>query len=179
MLEPRRHFALALLVLAGACTGRRYEGPPRPPEQVATINVGSTIVREIDGEKRRGGAFDYRRFEVEPGAHRLTLVFELTARALATKDIPAQAGEGICILEFTALPGKQYYLGSGPRGVWTTHWKGAWEAWVRDPTLDKESDIVARCDSQPVAEESLGEPRAAAPGAASGNKPLRSNADIE
>lgn len=179
MCERAHRLALGLLLLVSACTGRRYAGPPRPAEQVAVIHVGNALVREFDGEKRRGGAFDFSHFEVEPGPHRLTLVFELTTRTLGSKDIPLQAGEGVCVLEFTAQPGKQYYLGSGPRGEWTTHWKGAWEGWVRDPTLASESDIVARCASQPAAEEASVEPPAAPTGAANGSNPLHSNPDIE
>ena len=172
MCERTPRVTLGLLLLASACTGRDYAGPPRPPEQVAIIHVGNAVVRELDGEKRRGGAFDYRHFEVEPGPHRLTLVFELTARSLGGKAIPAQPGEGVCVLEFTAQAGKQYYLGSGPRGEWVANWNGAWEAWVRDPTLDQENDIVARCNSQPVAKGTHAEPRSAATGVSNASDPL-------
>jgi Endonuclease/Exonuclease/phosphatase family len=153
MLGWRGRGALAVLAFVGGCTQRRYEGPPLAAEQVATINVGTALVREIDGEKRRGGAFDFGRFEVTPGPHVLTLVFEVPKQTIGLRDIPRQAGEGTCVLSFTAQPGKDYYLGSRPRGDITTgRWNGAWEAWVRDPTLDTAEDQVARCASQPAAE---------------------------
>src|SRR5262249_43266111 len=100
-------------------------------------------------------------------------VFELTARSLGGKAIPAQPGEGVCVLEFTAQAGKQYYLGSGPRGEWVANWNGAWEGWVRDQTLESESDIVARCASQPVAETMRAEPPSATTGVSNGSDLLR------
>jgi hypothetical protein len=152
--RARTPIALWLLTLVCACTQRRYQGPPLPAEQVAVIHVGSTLVREIDGEKRRGGAFDVGTFEVAPGTHTVTLAFLVAKQTLGLRDIPEQAGEGTCALSFTAQPGKQYYLGARPRGeIITGRWNGAWEAWVRDPTLDTSEDQVARCASQPATQE--------------------------
>ena len=88
--------ALLLLLCAAACSERLYEGPPLPQEQVAVIQVGNTIVREIDGKARRGGAFDVGQFEVVPGTHHLTLVFEEPPQTLGVKTLPARTGEGTC-----------------------------------------------------------------------------------
>ena len=150
----------ALLLCAAGCTKRLYAGPPLAPERVAEIHVGTAIVREIDGIPRRGGALDVGRFEVTPGTHRLTLVFELPPRTLGMKTLPAVEGAGTCMLEFTADAGRQYYLGSRPRGdVNAPRWDGAWEAWVRDPAASSADDVIARCSSQP------GQIAAAAPAA--------------
>jgi hypothetical protein len=150
MRHPRPVLYLIALWAAAGCTGRLYAGPQRPTERIALIHVGSVIVRQIDGDRRRGGAFDVSRFEVPPGTHRLTLVFELPARTYGLKSLPAQSGEGTCELVFAAEAGKQYYLGARPRGEPTSRrWRGEWEAWVRDPTVSAEDDIIARCDSRP------------------------------
>src|SRR5215472_9175570 len=148
MSPAARRATLAPLLLAAACTSHHYTGPVLPPEQVATIDVGNAVVREIDGERRRGGAFDVGHFEVNPGSHRLQLVFELPARRVGVKMVPAQAGEGVCVLEFSAEAGKQYYLGSRPRSETVPRWNGAWEGWVRDPSVTSEDDVIARCASQ-------------------------------
>lgn len=154
MPAPRALCALAgALLLAAGCSKRLYEGPPRPAAHVAVIVVGSTVVREIDGVKRRGGPFDASTFEVPPGAHRLSLVFELAAHSIGMKSIPAKPGEGRCVLAFTAEAGRQYYLGSRALGDWSGHrWDGRWEAWVRDPSVSADDDIIARCTSQPLPE---------------------------
>jgi hypothetical protein len=143
-----RRATVALLLLAAACTSHHYPGPVLPPEQLAPIDVGNAVVREIDGERRRGGMFDVSRFEVTPGPHRLRLVFELPARRVGMKMVPAQAGEGVCVLEFTAEARKLYYLGSRPRSETIPRWNGAWEGWVRDPSVTSEDDVIARCASQ-------------------------------
>jgi hypothetical protein len=162
MRRPAR-CALLLMVLAPACTRRLYEGPQLSPEEVAVIQVGTTTVREIDGEHRRGGAFDVSEFEVAPGHHRLLLVLELPARSVGMKTIPAQAGAGVCVLEFNAEAGRQYFLGSRPRGDWPAiRWDGAWEGWVRDPSISSDDDVIARCSSQP-APEAAATPAVAAP----------------
>lgn len=138
--------ALLLLgTLLAACTAR-LEGPPRAPGEIALLHVGSTVVREIDGQRRRGGAFDVSTFELAPGRHRVVLVFELPARSIGLKSLPAQSGIGVCELAFEARAGRQYYLGARPIG--DTHggrWNGDWEGWVRDPATAAEDDIIARC----------------------------------
>jgi hypothetical protein len=159
-----RRAMVAPLLLAAACTQRLYAGPPLAAEQVAEIHVGTAVVREIDGVQRRGGAVDVAQFEVTPGAHRLVLVFELPARTLGMRTLPAQAGEGTCVLELMADAGRQYYLGSRPRGdANTPRWDGAWEAWARDPTASSVDDVIARCASQPVQEAATAVPIAAPP----------------
>ena len=151
MLRASRRAALALVLLAAGCTKRLYEGPPLQTEQVAVIHVGNAVVREIDGQKRRGGLFDVSHFEVTPGPHRLMLVFELAARTIGMKTIPAQAGTGTCVLELNAEAGRQYYLGSRPTGEWhTPRWDGSWESWVHDPSVTSESDVIARCTASPI-----------------------------
>jgi hypothetical protein len=162
MLRADRRAVLALLLCAAACTSHHYVGPPLPREQLATIDVGTAVVREIDGERRRGGTFDVGRFEITPGQHRIELVFELPARTVGMKTVPAQKGEGTCVLEFTAVAAKRYSLGSRPRSETVPHWNGAWEGWLRDPSIDSEDAVIARCASQIPA-------RAAAP--ATGESP--------
>ncbi|MBX3026956.1 hypothetical protein KF840_18775 [bacterium] len=142
---PDIRLVAAALVLAG-CTAHMSPTPPRSPGEVAVINVGSTVVREIDGQHRRGGAFDVSAFEVAPGPHHLTLVFELPARALGLKSLPAQAGTGVCELTFEAQAGRQYYLLARPLGDFNSpRWSGAWEAWIRDPAIAADDDAIARC----------------------------------
>lgn len=148
MLRPTRRAALAAVLFATGCTTRLYEGPVRDTGDVAVIHVGTAVVREIDGQKRRGGAFDVSHFEVQPGSHRLALVFELPARHVGMRTFPAQMGTGMCVLEFSAVAGKQYYLGSRARDEFAAHrWDGSWEGWVRDPSVSSEDDGVARCVS--------------------------------
>ena len=147
--------SVLIAVLLGGCGATRlYEGPALPASQVAVIHAGGTIVRGIDGRHRRGGVFDVDRFEVAPGAHSVVLVFEVPAQSIGVKTIPARRGEGHCTIEFVAEAGKQYWLASRPAGTgWTgPHWDGKWEAWVRDPSIGAEDDILARCSSQPAAE---------------------------
>jgi hypothetical protein len=144
----------AALFAASGCATRLYEGPPLPREQVAVIHAGTTIVRGIDGKPRRGGVFDASELDVTPGAHRLVLVFERPARSLGLKALPAQAGVGTCVLELTAAAGKHYFLGSRVRGeINDPRWDGAWEGWVRDPTVSSDDDVIARCESQEAGEE--------------------------
>ena len=154
MLRPTHRAALAALLVASGCTTRLYEGPVRNATEVAVIHVGTTVVREIDGQKRRGGVFDVSQFEVQPGPHHLALVFELPARSIGMRTFPAQAGTGMCVLEFTAAVGKQYYLGSRAREEFAApRWDGVWEGWVRDPSVSSEDDVIARCVSQGVEPE--------------------------
>lgn len=135
--------AAAALALAG-CTAQLRDA--RAPGGFAVINVGSTVVRQIDGQHRRGGAFDASTLEVDPGPHRLVLVFELPARSLGLKALPAQAGVGVCALEFEARAGHQYYLIARPTGDFNSpRWPGTWEAWVRDPAVAADDDVIARC----------------------------------
>ena len=164
--------SVLIAVLLGGCGATRlYEGPALPASQVAVIHAGGTIVRGIDGRHRRGGVFDVDRFEVAPGAHSVVLVFEVPAQSIGVKTIPARRGEGHCTIEFVAEAGKQYWLASRPAGTgWTgPHWDGKWEAWVRDPSIGAEDDILARCSSQPAAEAEE-EPREQA--AASASSPV-------
>lgn len=141
----RLHLAAAVLTLAG-CTARLSPDEGRPAGDLAVINVGSTVVRQIDGQHRRGGAFDVSAFEIAPGPHRLALVFELPARSLGLKSLPAQAGIGVCELAFEARAGRQYYLLARPLGDFNSpRWSGAWEAWVRDPAIASDDDAIARC----------------------------------
>ena len=134
-----------MLALAG-CTAHLSPGEGQAPGDLAVINVGSTVVRQIDGQHRRGGAFDVAAFEVTPGPHRLVLVFELPARSLGLKSLPAQAGIGVCELDFEARSGRQYYLLARPLGDFNSpRWSGAWEALVRDPAIASDDDVVARC----------------------------------
>lgn len=156
-----RSSLIAVLFLGACGTERFYEGAKLPPEQVAVFHVGDTIVLQVDGKRRRGGYFGSPRIEVTPGHHTLTLAFEKAARPVGAKEMPPMRGEGTCALELTAQAGKQYWLGSRAVGAdWTgLHWDGKWRAWVRDPSVAEEDDIVARCDSQPGAE---GEPEAVA-----------------
>src|SRR5690349_761806 len=131
---------IAAAALLASCTTEHYAGPPMAREQLAVINTGTTVVRQIDGQTRRGGAFDVSQFEVAPGPHHLALVFELPARSIGLKTLPAQAGIGMCLLDFSAEAGKQYYLGSRASGEPNDpHWNGKWEAWVRDPTLSADN----------------------------------------
>lgn len=169
----RLHLAAAVLTLAG-CTARLSPDEGRPAGDLAVINVGSTVVRQIDGQHRRGGAFDVSAFEVTPGPHRLLLVFELPARSLGLKSLPAQAGIGVCELAFEARAGRQYYLLARPLGDFNSpRWSGAWEAWVRDPAIASDDDAIARCrgaeppptPSPPIAGTRPGAGPAAAPGA--------------
>jgi hypothetical protein len=149
MLGRARCALLATALVASGCTKRLYEGPPLPREQIAGIHVGTAIVREIDGQSRRGGALDVGYFEITPGRHRLALVFELPPRNIGVKLLPAQAGVGTCWLEFTAEAGKQYYLGTRARGeAHTPRWDGSWEGWLRDPTMSSADDVIARCEPQ-------------------------------
>ncbi|MDX2166157.1 MAG: hypothetical protein SF182_03815, partial [Deltaproteobacteria bacterium] len=140
-----RGLALVLLAAAGCGTARMYEGEPRSAGEVATINVGSTIVRAVDGQPRRGGAFDAETLELPPGPHQLTLVFELPARSIGIRSLPAQVGVGTCVLAFEAVAGHQYYLLARAHGEIGARWDGTWEAWVRDPAVAHENDIIARC----------------------------------
>jgi len=142
---------LACLSAAG-CSSQMYEGAPRAAPQVAIINVGSTVVREINGQPRRGGAFDVGHFEVAPGRHRITLVFERPARSLGLKTLPAETGDGVCVLTFEVIGNRQYYLGARAHGDDTNpRWDRRWQGWVRDPASVGEDDIIARCESTQVA----------------------------
>ncbi|MEO8602126.1 MAG: endonuclease/exonuclease/phosphatase family protein [bacterium] len=147
-IHDAMRYRLALLLLCCGCTGtaRLYEGAPRTAGEVAVVNVGSTIVRAIDGQPRRGGAFDAIAFELPPGPHELTLVFELPARTVGIRSLPAQQGSGTCVLAFEAAAGKQYFLGARASSDVSLHWNGSWSAWVRDPSTATEDDVVAHCD---------------------------------
>jgi len=142
-----RRCCVAMLALSG-CTGtaRLYEGAPRAPGDVAVVHVGSTVVRGIDGQPRRGGAFDVAAFELPPGPHELTLVFELPARTIGIRSLPAQSGTGTCVLSFEAVAGRQYFLGARASDDLSLHWDGSWQAWVRDPSIDTADDVLARCN---------------------------------
>jgi hypothetical protein len=155
---------IAALLLSGCGTDRFYAGAKLPPEQVAVFHVGDTIVLHVDGVPRRGGYFGSPRIEVMPGRHTFTLAFEKAARPVGAKEMPPMRGEGTCTLEIAAEVGKQYWFGSRAAGAdWTgLRWDGKWQAWVRDPSVGDENDIVARCDSQPAAEEVQETPAAAA-----------------
>lgn len=145
---------LAYLSAAGCSSqlSQMYEGAPRAARDVAIINVGSTIVRAINGQPRRGGAFDVGHFEVAPGLHRLTLVFERPARSLGMKTLPAEAGDGVCVLTFEVVGNRQYFLGARAHGDDTNpRWDRRWQGWVRDPASAGEDDIIARCESTQVA----------------------------
>ena len=168
------------LTLAGCTAQLRAE---RPPGGFAVINVGSTVVRQIDGQRRRGGAFDASTFEVDPGPHRLALVFALPARSLGLKTLPAQDGVGVCELEFEARAGHQYYLVARPIGDFNSpRWNGAWEAWVRDPAVAADDDVIARCQGTEPSEAptpalaadapATGQPVAAPPAAAAAAVPV-------
>ena len=164
--------SVLIAVSLGGCGAKRlYEGPALPSSQVAVIHAGGTIVRQIDERRRRGGVFDADRFEVAPGAHSVVLVFEVSEQSIGVKTIPARRGEGRCTIEFVAEAGKQYWLASRPAGTgWPgPHWDRKWEAWVRDPSIGAEDDILARCSSQPAAEAEE-EPRTQA--AASASSPV-------
>jgi hypothetical protein len=150
-IAPYRLFRAAVgLVLAG-CTA--HGRGPHSQGGFAEIDVGSTVVRQLDGQHRRGGTFDASTFEVDPGPHRLVLVFALPARSIGLKALPAQAGIGVCELEFEARAGHRYYLGARPLGdSHSPSWPGTWEAWVRDPAVASEDDIIARCQgAEPAA----------------------------
>lgn len=85
------------------------------------------------------------------------------------------SGEGTCTIELDAEAGKQYWLGAIAVGEdWTgQRWDGKWRAWIRDPSVGGEEDIVARCDSQPSqAEEGATPTIAAAPKVAEEKEPL-------
>jgi hypothetical protein len=143
---PLARAALALLLTTAGCgTARLYEGAPRTAGEVATIIVGSTIVRAVDGAPRRGGAFDAEALELPPGPHQLTLVFELPARTIGIRSLPAQEGIGTCVLSFDTVAGHQYFLVARAHGEIGARWDGSWEAWVRDPAVAHENDIIARC----------------------------------
>jgi hypothetical protein len=138
--------AVIAVGLFGGCSARLYEGEARRREDVAVIDVGTTIVRQIDGQARRGGALDVGTFEVQPGPHRLRLVFELPSRNMGMKILPAQPGIGVCDLTFDAQAGHRYYLGARAVGdINDPRWPGTWEGWVRDPAVSELDDIVARC----------------------------------
>lgn len=161
--------AIALALLAfGGCTARLYEGEARRREDVAVIHVGDTVVRRVDGQGRRGGALDVSSFEVPPGPHRLRLVFELPSRNLGMKILPAQPGIGVCDLAFEARAGRQYYLGARAVGdISDPRWPGTWEAWVRDPAVSEDDDVIARCQGA----EPIVTPTAAAAAAAPATGP--------
>lgn len=149
----RRSLLLAVALALTGCTAHLAPtqtadgGSAKPAGALAVINVGTTVVRQIDGQKRRGGAFDVSAFEVAPGTHHLVLVFDLPARAIGLKALPAQAGVGVCELTFEAQAGRQYYLVARPLGDFNSpRWSGAWEAWVRDPAVSAEDDEIARCE---------------------------------
>ena len=77
----------------------------------------------------------------------MVLVFELPARALGLKSLPAQPGVGVCELTFEARPGRQYDLVARPLGDFNSpRWRGDWEAWVRDPAIASDDDVIARCE---------------------------------
>lgn len=167
-------FAAAGLALAG-CTAQLHGA--RPAGGFAVINVGSTVVRRIDGQYRRGGTFDAATFEVDPGPHRLVLVFELAARSLGLKALPTQPGIGVCELEFEARAGHQYYLVARPVGDFNSpRWAGTWEAWVRDPAVASDDDVIARCQgAEPTATPTpaaVPPPAGGAVGAAAAPAPL-------
>ena len=144
---------LAAAALVAGCTAQVYEGEQRAEGERAVINVGSTVVRQIDGQRRRGGAFDVAAFEVTPGPHQLVLVFELPARSLGLKSLPAQPGIGVCELNFEAQGGREYYLVARPVGDFnSSRWPGTWEAWIRDPAIAGDDDVIARCEgAEPAA----------------------------
>jgi hypothetical protein len=154
-LIAHRASLIAVVLFGGCGTERFYEGAKLPPEQVAVVHVADTIVLEVDGTGRRGGYFSSPRIALKPGRHTFTLGFEKVARAVGAKEMPAMRGEGTCTLEVDAEAGKQYWLGSMAVGPdWTgLRWDGKWHAWIRDPSVDDEDDIVARCDSRPAPEE--------------------------
>jgi hypothetical protein len=166
--------ALRLLAAAGLALAGCSLRPPgsRPAGEVALIDVGSTVVRRLDGQARRGGPFDVATFEVAPGPHRLALVFTLPARSIGLRALPAQEGIGECVLEFEARAGHRYYLVARPLGDFNSpRWTGDWEAWVRDPTVASDDDVIARCRGAEPAPTPA--PAAAPPGAAAAAPDVR------
>jgi hypothetical protein len=153
-----RSSLIVFLLLASCGTERLYPGPKLPPQEVAVVHVGDTIVLQVDGTRRRGGYLSRPRIEVTPGRHTLALVFEKAARPVGSKEMPAMRGEGTCTLELDAQAGKQYWLGARAVGEdWTgLRWEGKWTAWIRDPSVSDEDDVIARCDSQPTPEDERG-----------------------
>jgi hypothetical protein len=170
------HCSSLIALLCASCGAQRfYEGAKLPPEEVAVIHVGDTIVLAVDGTRRLGGYLGRPRIEVLPGQHALTLAFEEPAGVVGTKETPAMRGEGVCILEIDAKMGGQYWLGARAVGEeWTgIRWEGKWRAWARDPSVSDEDDIIARCESQPEPEETKETPApVATPEAADKGEPI-------
>ncbi len=148
-----RTLAVALAALsAAACTRRLYEGPARPADDIAVIDAHQITILDISDKMAFAAAFGAQRFEVTPGNQQVVLAYERPARSIGIRDIPAQRGEGTCIIDFVAEAGKQYEVTGRPLGTdWTMrNWDGKWEGWIRDLSRSGDAAIVARCESSTV-----------------------------
>ena len=146
-----RAVALVLVTLSSpGCTQRLYDGPALPLEASAVVHVGETSVLNVDDRFSFALPPNTRRVELAPGPHRIEIAFDRPATTIGMRDVPAQRGDGSCTIEFTAEAGKNYYLGSRALGTdWTMRrWDGAWEGWIRDPSVSADGGIVARCSSR-------------------------------
>jgi len=148
-ITTRIAVVLVAAFAAAACTQRLYEGPDLPAQDIAVVHVGDTSVLNVDDRFNFALPPGMKRLELAPGPHRIVLGFQRPATTIGMRDVPAQHGVGTCTLDFVAAAGGNYWLGSRPVGTdWTMRrWDGAWEGWVRDPSIGAEDDIVARCKS--------------------------------
>lgn len=140
------------LATAAGCTTLYHGFSAVPDANSAVIHSGAVIVREIDGQERRGGVFDVQYFRVAPGKHQVTLVYSLPARTVGVRDVPTQRGQGVCVLDFSVRAGHEYWLGASPIGdAWVAgRWDGRWEGWIRSEASNGDDGIIARCTSQPT-----------------------------
>jgi hypothetical protein len=102
----RRGLVLAALALAGCATERGYEGPARPPGELAVIegapsvNAGlplAPLLRKVD---ERVVGVGYSRVQVAPGTHRVLVDCVMSAEHTTTR----------FELSIETYPGRRYVL---------------------------------------------------------------------
>ncbi len=138
----------ALLGGGSACTTALYNGPSRPPSQVASIGTRSGAeILAIDETDVNGGAF--ARYEVLPGRHLITLVGKKSQAGFFVTTTFTSREQELCL---DAAPEHDYDVGAriGSRG---------WEIEVID---ESSKEDVQGCDDAPPGPGSAGVPRSSA-----------------
>lgn len=148
--------SLLLLGLTGCVTERAYQGPPRPPEQIAIIKPGFKNFNEgfaqawtgetphiyifrCDGRRLERPVWDPAsdRLEVLPGAHTLSLTYELSSDVGTGYLVTSHSTVGT--VTFTATAGHVYVA----RAVED---KDGWTAEIVDTAS---GEVLARARAQP------------------------------
>ena len=109
-------FALVCVMgIQGCGPARMYSGPPRPPDQVAILEIGNVKLFAMDSlpvGKAGGG-----RIEILPGEHDLRASHNMSG-----------FGEEVFTYTFTAEPGHRYLFDMDYKTVRTLHYR----PWVKD-----------------------------------------------